>query len=397
MKAKFKKITGLRRSAFGVAALAIGTATILPAFAGQASADQVSSRAIRLSSSNSGVTSVNHQITFNTALAGPVQGVVVDYCANSPLPGTACTAPTGFTVGAGTTTGTVTGMTGTWSGASANAGRTLQLTLATPGGTASAGAAASFTLTTGTNPTNVNTTFFARIFTFSTAAAVATWTAAAANGSSLVGVVDSGGVAMSTAAQINLTAKVQETISFCVYTAATCGGGGTAVALGDTNGVLSSTGHYVDKTAKYDIATNASSGAIIRFKAPLPTSGANTIASFGTAATAPSTAGASQFGLCTFQATGSGLVPDVPYNSSGTPANCAATTQSAGTGTPGGTGTATFAFDTAVAASTFGDDLSTKAAGPVSQGIITFAGFANITQAAGIYTNDFTFIATGTY
>lgn len=388
------KVIGLRRLAFGVAALAVGTAAALPAFMGTASAAQVTSRAIKMSSSSNTATNVSYEITFNVATAGAVQAVIVDFCSNSPLPGTACTAPTGFTVGAGTTTGSVAGMTGTWSGASANSGRTLNLSLGTPGGTAANGAAASFTLTTATNPTSAPGTFYARIFTFSSTANATTWLGTA-DGSATATVVDSGGVALSTAQQISVTAKVQETLTFCVYT--TSCGTGSSVALGDTNGVLSTAGPFVDITTNYDIATNANSGAVVRFKAGLPTSGANTLASInaatpGTAAT--SSAGTTQFGLCSYVASGSGLTISAPYAD----ANCdTQTSQTAGTGSTGGAGTALFAFDTADAASTYGDDLATKAAGNSSTGEIAFVGNVSTTQPAGIYTNTFTFIATGTY
>lgn len=384
-------LNGLRRLAFGALALAVALAATVPALSGQASAASVTSRAIKLSTSAVSATSVSHEITFNVATAGAVQGVVVDYC-TSPLPGTVCTLPTGFSVGAGTTTGSIAGMTGTWSGTSANSNRTLVLSLGTPGGSAAANAAASFTLTTGVNPSSVGT-FYARILTFATAAAATAQAAAnSGDGSSLTGVVDSGGIAMSTAVQITLTAKVQESLTFCVYTGASCGTG-TAVNLGDTNGVLSSAGHFVDVTTRYDIATNAANNAVVRLKGGLPTSGANTIASFGTTATAPSTAGASQFGLCNYQSTGSGLTPAAPYNH----ASCNTTTQTAGTGSTGGTGSAQFAFDTAATTSTYGDDLSTKTAGSTSQGTVAFAGFANTTQQAGVYASTYDFIATGTY
>jgi hypothetical protein len=388
------KVIGLKRLAFGVAAATVATAVALPVFAGNASA-QVSSRYVKMSNSKGAATGVSYEVGFTVPTTGTVQGVVVDFCSNTPIIGDSCTAPTGFSVGTptvATSGGTNTGLSGTWTAASANTGRTLTLTNGT-GGSISAATPVVFTLSTATNPNADNTTFYARIFTFAASANVATWTGTA-NGSATANVVDSGGVALSTAAQINLTAKVQETLTFCVYTGVACVNGGTAVALGDTNGVLRTSGSFVDVTTSYDIATNAASGAVVRFKAGLPTSGANTLATIGTSATAvDALTSTTQFGLCTYEATGTGYTPAAPYNN----AACNTTTQSAGTGTTGGEGTAQFAFDTAAAAATYGDDLGTKVAGDTSKGKIAYAANVSTTQPAGIYTNTFTFIATGTY
>ena len=392
MSIKFGRI---RRLTYAAVAVAVAGAVTVPSFGGMASAAQAPERSIRMSSSANGATNTTYEINFKTAGAGAVQGVGVDFCSNSPIIGDTCTAPTGFTVGAGTTTGSIAGMTGTWSGAAAQSGRILVLSLGTPGGSASAGAQATFTLTTATNPTNSNTTFYARVYTFATAGNASSWATGNTTGSSITNVVDSGGIALSTAAQITVTAKVQETLTFCVYTQANCGAGGTAVTLGDTNGVLSTAGPFVDKNTKYDISTNAggaSPAATVRFKAPTLTSGGNTIPTIGLTAAA-SAAGTSQFGLCTYRSAGTLLTPVAPYDN----VNCSGTTQSAGTGTTGGNGTAQFAFDTTAANTTFGDDLATTNAGSSNTGIIPFIGNVGPTQAAGIYTSTFTFIATAVY
>jgi hypothetical protein len=221
------------------------------------------------------------------------------------------------------------------------------------------------------------------------------------NGSSTAGVIDSGGIALSTAAQITVTAKVQETLSFCVYTNANCGAGGTAVTLGDTNGVLSTAGPFVDKNTKFDIATNAggaSPAATVRFKAPTLTSGANTIDAIGATAVV-SNPGNNQFGLCTYRSAGSLLTILPPYNNGASDggAACTGTTQTAGTGATGGTNGALFAFETAPAATTFGDDLATINAGASNTGRIAYIGNVSPTQQAGIYTSTFTFVATAVY
>jgi hypothetical protein len=395
MKVQFGRLS---RLSYGVMAVAILGVTLVPALSGRAYAlfGQVNSRYIKMSSSANGATGTSYEIGFQVATAGAVQGVGVDFCSNSPIIGDTCTAPTGFTVGAATTTGSVAGMTGTWSGASGQSGRTLLLTLATPSGSASAAAQGTFTLTTATNPTNTNTTFYARIYTFATAAAVGTWNTANTTGNSTTGVVDAGGVAMSTDNQVLVTAKVQEQLTFCVYTGANCGAGGGAVNLGDSNGVLSSGTSYVDKNTKYDVSTNAASGATIRLKIPTTlTSGSNTIAAIGATATA-SAAGTAQFGLCTYQSTGANLTPVAPYATL-----CSTTSQGAA-----GQGTANFALDMATTCGTandgnttctYGDQLATVTAGASSTGVVAYIANIPVTQAAGVYTSTSTYVATGTY
>ena len=393
--------TNVRRLAYASLALLTVGATLLPALSGSASAAQVQARDITMSSSAVGATNTTYEVGFNIATTGAVQGVVVDFCSNTPIIGDSCTAPTGFTVGTPTVTtsgGNNTGLSGSWTAAAGNSGRTLSITNAS-GGSITAATPIIFTLSTATNPTTLGS-FYARVFTFATSGAVTTWLGTT-NGSSQAGVVDSGGIALSTAAQITVTAKVQETLTFCVYTQANCGAGGTAVTLGDTNGVLSTAGAFVDKTTKFDIATNAggaSPAATVRFKAPTLTAGSNTIATIGATGTA-SAPGTSQFGLCAYRATGTILTLVAPYNNGAADggAACSGTTQSAGTGTPGGTNSALFAFDTTPAATTFGDDLATINAGSSNTGRLAFVGNVSPTQPAGIYTSTFTFVATAIY
>lgn len=394
----------LRRIAYSMLAMGVLGATTLPALSGTASAAQVTARSVQLSSAapgNGGGTNVIYKVSFTVDNAATnIGGVAIDFCSNTPIVGDACTAPTGLD--SNDTTLSVNNQTNI-SGLSVDAANsTANKVILTRTAGAPTAAALSFELGNGTtngftNPNAVTTsnagtqgTFYARIYTYTTSAA--------AQGHSTgtpTGYTDYGGVAMSTSRQITVTAKVQETLSFCVYTGADCAAGGAAVTLGDTNGVLSTAGNFVDVNTKYYIATNAggaSPSAYVRFKAPLLTSGSNTIATIGTSATTPAASNTSLFGLCTNQVSGS-LTAIAPYNSAG----CSSATQTAGTGSTGGVGTAQFAFDTAAAASTFGDDLASTSAGTGSEGRVAFVGQTNATQAAGIYTSTFNFIATATY
>jgi hypothetical protein len=402
MKVQFGRF---RRLAYGTLALAVFGAVLIPAMAGRASAiayNLVTARSIEMSSSQLSASSTTYLISFTTASTGIIQGIVVDFCDNDPIIGdTTCTTPTGLSVG--TPTATVSASftaAGSWTAGQLNSNRTLYVTNGS-NTSISSGTAGTITLTTATNPSTANHTFYARIYTYATSAGATGYTVA--NPSNGAAVVDAGGIAMSTAADVTVTAKVQETLTFCVYTGANCGAGGTAVSLGDTNGVLSSAGPFVDKNTRYDISTNAGSGAVIRLKSPATlTSGSNTITAIGASAAASST-GTAQFGLCTYQSAGANLTPVSPYNNGSCQAQ---TSQTAGTGSTGGAGTAQFAFDTSTACGaggdgnvtcTYGDQLATATAGPSSTGTVAYIGNIPVTQAAGIYTSTQTYIATGTY
>lgn len=358
-------------------------------------------REIRLSSSANGATGVTYKVRFKIATASAISSLVVDFCGTTPIISDTCTAPSGFTVGASpsVTIVSTTVLTGTWNAASLNSGRTLTLTRSTGNVTPSVGDTVEFDITNVTNPSTTNATFYGRILTYpnpSGADSAATYTATAVGNP-----VDAGGVAMSTAAQIIVTAKVQERLLFCVYTSGSgnnCSGkSGTAVTLGDTNGVLDPSGPYVDKNAKYSITTNASGGAVVRLKGATLTSGTNTVTAIGDTATA-SSAGNEQFGLCNYETAGTGMTfGNATYAGGG---NCGTTTQTAGTGTTGGAGTATFGFDTNATdgtGSTYGDSLGTKPAGDFSTVTLAFLGNISNTTEAGIYTSTLTFVATGTY
>lgn len=399
MKVSF---TRLRRSAIAVVALALAAVGLLPAFMGTAAAyDTVTSRSVQMSSSVAGATGVSYLVTFTPVTASTIQAVAVDFCSNSPIIGDSCTAPTNLTVASTGFSGlSPAGQSaGTWTAGTTNTNRTFTLSNGSSTGTPSG--AFTFTITGMVNPafsgsctggTIPNCSFYARIFTFDTTADLGTWDDTA-NGSATATVNDAGGVALSTNAQITVTAKVQETLTFCVYTGANCAAGGAAVNLGDTNNVLSSGGQFVDITTKYDLASNAGSGVTVRMKGSLPASGANDINSIGTSATAPVN-GTELFGICTYKDTGPGTLTAVaPYNH----ASCNAATQTAGTGSTGGVNGAQFAFDTANTTSTYGDDIATMAAADVTVGRFAFVGGSSVTTPAGIYTTNLNFIATGIY
>jgi hypothetical protein len=382
---------------------------------------QVTSRSITMSSSSNTATNVSYAVSFTTATTSDVQGIIVDFCSNDPIIGDSCTAPTGFSVGTPTLSPNVTCSTactnGTWVAAAqtGSSNRTLQITNSTAN-TINSGVTISFTLTTTTNPTSAVGTFYARILTYASAAGATGYVASAPTTGAAI--VDAGGVALSTANQITINAKVQEQITFCMYESAAtngssattgdggnCSGSGNTVTLGNSNGVLSASGPYVDIGTHYDIQTNALHGAVIVMKGnSLYSSVSSTYiessAVSGTGSTAASsyssTTGSPQFGLCTYAVSGTtaNLTPATTY-SGGT---CSSVTQSSGSGTTGGIGTAQFGFNITNANGANGDTLATfPNAGSYATGVIAFLGNISYTTVAGVYSTTLTFIATSTY
>lgn len=387
----------------------------------------ISARKITMGSSANGTLAagqdVTYEVSFNVATdTSDIAGLVVDFCSNSPIIKEACTAPTGFDIDASNLAVTINqGLTGFTKSTVESDANTLVLTAGAPWNPGVA-APAVFTLGTAAandgidNPENVNTTFYARIVTFTTATGANDYDSSTVNANNPGNeppVVDAGGVALSTAAQITVTSKVQEKLDFCVYTSAITASAdcstasGTAIALGDTNGVLSTNGAFVSKEAKYSVATNASTGVAIRLKGTTLTSGSFTINATGAAHGAQSATNTEQFGICTYRDTvngAAGLDPADGYDGNGAvglnSTACEGTTQSSGTGSVGGHNNAFFTYDdngTTGTTSTYGQTIANKAAGNFSAGIIPIIGNIAYTTEAGIYTTVLTFIATGTY
>lgn len=381
------KIRGLKKLSYATVALATFMAAAMPALQQSVFADQVTSRAIEMSDSSDGATGVTYHVSFTTATAGVLKGIVVDFCDSTPIVGdSSCANPGSFSV-AGTASN-ITNLPGTWTPGSANTGRTFTLVNATNSTSVSASTTVSFDITGVTNPSTTDTTFYARILTYLNATG-SNSPATYAPGSEGT-FVDYGGIALSTATVITITAKVQEQISFCVYTQSSCGNG-SAITLGDTHGVLSDQIAYVNADTKYDISTNAQTGAVVRFKGSTLTSGSHTITAIGASA-AGSSHGTAQFGLCSYIASGTGVSVSAPYNDG----SCSGT--STGADTDGG---ANFALDTNTtdgSGSTYGDQLASSS-GAVAKNTGHVAYIANIptNQTAGIYTTNMSFIATGTY
>ena len=396
-----------------VAASAVALAATLPILLGSANAGIPTPRSITMSTSASSATSagtdVTYTVAFTTATTGTIQGIVVEFCSNSPILGDTCTAPGGFDVneaglaftdtiagGAfaidGTTTDSNTLVLTRTDATSINSATALTLTLGDAGGSDGI-----------TNP-NTDGTFYARIVTYvdndddGNGCSAADDNATCYTSTTVNDDLDSGGVALSTAARVTITAKVAERLSFCVYETS-CGTPADLI-LGDTNGILDPAGPFVNKEAQFSISTNAQNNASVVVKGDTLASGGPQIessANSGTGATGntayTSTAGAEQFGFCAEVTSGSGLSFSAPYND----ANCSSTTDTAGTGSTGGEGTAAFGFDTANATGASGSTVATKTAGATSVATLAFIGNISSATEAGIYTTTLTFVATGSY
>ena len=404
------------------------TTPLLSGVANAVSYNLISSRSITMSNSTASATSVKFSVSFIPfTTSETIGGIVVDFCGNDPIIGDSCTttaATDANVTSSPTTSGAPTGFstaTGSWvAGVGASPYNTFNFTNSTAQtGSATANTPITFTITSGVNPTNTNATFFARILTYTTAAGATGYTSTSPGAPQ-----DAGGIALSTANNVVITAKVQEQITFCIYESAlvssgasaaagdggNCSGTGSTVTLGNANGVLSAAGPYVDLGTHYDIQTNALHGAAIVFSGAPLTSGANVI-EYGTlsgtgavAATGYPTNGTpgtnQQFGLCSYAVSGTtaNLTIASTYNFN---SNCSTVTQSAQYASTGGAGTADFGFNIASAATAsnpYGDTLATfPSAGAYAVGDIAFIGNITNTTPAGIYTTTLKFIATGTY
>jgi len=364
----------------GTSATAILLMSAMPAFFGSQTvyAGVVSSRSIEMSSSLPSA-AAEYTVTFTPASTTSIEGIIVDFCAgsSSPLIGASCTAPTGFSVGSPTVTNYSTSLvpsgTSTWT-ASAESTSTLELTSSTAIAQ-STSTPDSFTLTTATNPSTTGT-FYARITTYASTPPTAT-SSPAYSATSPGNYVDSGGFALSTTSAIDITAIVQEALSFCVYpgtSGATCGTNPSFQMGTSVGGVtVISSGAVSTNPVDFSISTNADHGAAIDLEGGTLTNGSNTIPAMTTAGAI--TAGTADFGLY-LSTLGTDITPTSPYSSS----------------------SSDYYLNPTDTNSTFGQQIASLSA-PVNGSVstITYGVTASNTTPAGVYTATHQLIATATY
>ncbi len=411
----------LRRSSMLALALTLFGAWVVGdmiIFTGNAKAAQITARKLTISSSANGSIAVGnpgeggngqkakYTFSFTIPTTGNIGSVLFQIC-TTPLPGTTCTSPTGFT--AANATSVVTTGTGFSSGFSVDTstvltgspynctgtspGRTNCIAIKRTAASVTSGTAVTAVFGGGasdyiTNPTTDNQAFFVRMTTYSDNAFTTT--------------VDQGSVANSTAQQIDITAKVQETLNFSVGStvtpptaSCTAFSDNGALALGDpTEGTLSFQQAY-DGHSYFRLSTNANGGTVIYYSGDTLKSGSNSISATGTTQPTPNTAvasavGTSQFGLAIDSSdtqTGNGysftsLTATAPY--------------AAGNGTITNGGTALFAF--APSSVTTPVQIA-SASGTVTcdTGSVRYLGNISTTTPPGIYTTSITYLAAPTY
>lgn len=400
----------LKRSAYGLVAaaltVAIAAISLLPGFA--SAAGQVTSRSIQLNDSSAGATAT-YNVKFSTTGVTSIGGIVVDICDDTPIIGsTTCTYPAGFSWGSATpTVNNQTGMGAGWTATAVVGGgganyQVLKVANATPQATAP-GTPVNFNITGVINPTAAAShSYYARIVTFDTSANMGTQytTSTTVRAASFANQVDYGGIALSTAVPIAITAKVMETMQFCTSAAApTAGCAGTsvpAVTLGHGSPAILDPSAIDTQTVYSQVSTNATNGYAVRLHSnnacgglskdggttcPLPAINS------GSATASLMVAGTAAFGM---HATAGVQVP------SGALTNTVNATYT-------GSGS-NYAFDTTTSndnvTATYGNTVVSTGAGGVASSVnnsYVFAATAAAVTPAGIYIANETLIATGTF
>lgn len=323
-----------------------------------ANAAQITGRSIAVSNSAGGATGVTY--TLSTAAlptTTAVKSMQILFCTTAT--GSSCT-PSGFSASSSVIGAQPTGMGATtgWTANTATAG-SLRLVNASNATVSSGAVTASWTGVA--NPTAANTTFFGIITTYSDAA----WTTP----------IDSGTVALSTSAQIQVALSVSEALTFCTGTSITgqnCGTiAGTTVNLG-----AGSTSATASGTSVMAASTNAGTGYTITVNGTTLTSGSNTIAAL--ASQTASSIGTPQFGLNLV----SNATPSVGAAVSGT-----------------GTATASSNYATANSYRFVTTDQVASVAVPTNANTFTVSYIANVggTTPPGSYVSNLTYIATANY
>ncbi len=284
--------------AFGTAFLFV-MALAVPALVQpqKSAAAQLSHRSITISSSKLSQSSVTYAVSFRVASTTTIKGIVVEICQDSPLIGTACSTTNGVTNTPTSSTINVTGTGGCTAGPTAftvdsHSTSTGRLLLRHATGVVGCASGDTITLSfTATNPSGTASSsgtpgsFYGRILTY--AAGDGTFgnsTGADDYTSTTPGThLDDGGVAMSTANQLTVNARVQEQLQFCVggttvndattsvasdcsaaFTgAASCGASGTTIDLG----VLDSSSVYTSPVSTSTNGNTCNGAAMVRTNA----------------------------------------------------------------------------------------------------------------------------------
>lgn len=349
--------TKIRRAGIAVVASAFA---LIPALTSlPVAAAPITDRSVTLSSSVGGATGVTY--TLSTAAlptSTAVRSLKIQFC---DAPTGTCNSPSGFTsAGSGTLPSQPTGL-GAASSWASNTAVANELRITHASNVTAPSGAVTVTWNGVTNPTANNTTFYGIITTYSDSA----WTTS----------IDTGTVALSTAAQIQVALSVYEALTFCAGTSITgqnCGTiSGSSVNLGTASTTATSSG-----TSVFAASTNGSSGYSVTVNGTTLTSGSNTITALASGGT--SSVGTKQFGLNLM----SNTTPSVGSAASGS----GTATAAANYGTSN-----TFRFAT-------GETIA-SATGPTNANTFTVSYIANVDGITppGAYTSNLTYVATANF
>lgn len=294
---KHNALTTFKKSSAILQAAVIASAALLPAILLSSSANgaPLDNRFIDMSATQTSEGSgrdggdaagqdVTYSVGFDVATTGNIQGVVIEFCSDSPIIGDACTGANGigFDVNEGTLAVTTDSGTAGLTAFTIDAATdtdTLILTLGAAVGV-TAGDTVRFDLGTAavtdgvTNPTATGT-FYARILTYATSAPAIAYASAVPGA-----YVDEGGIALAVANELTVTARVQEVLEFCIGTETSSTGlvdttdgcaevSGTNLSLDvvDSNSIATTSTIDTPNDGVMMIRTNAVNGAVMYYKA----------------------------------------------------------------------------------------------------------------------------------
>ncbi|HSX01637.1 MAG TPA: hypothetical protein VLF67_05345, partial [Candidatus Saccharimonas sp.] len=249
----------LRKLGTWTGLVALGLSLIVP---GVVNAGQVTARSATLSDSSSNASSVSYDVRYTAASAlssNGFKGIRFQFCSNSPLYNTSCTAIGGtFVRGTGISVQTVNGGAFTNSYSCATSGTTDVLCTNATGNTIAASDLVRFKLTGFTNPTTATSVeYYVRIIVCNDT------TCTVGAGSN----IDNGGLAVDVVQTLSVTATVQEDLTFCVAVTVTtpCSSiTGSTVTLAPNP---MTTGGNSHGTAQMAASTNGTSGDVITYNA----------------------------------------------------------------------------------------------------------------------------------
>lgn len=325
-----------------------------------ANASPIMGRSVVMSNSAGGATGVTYTLTTdalptNTA----VKSVQIQLCES--LSDSCASTPVGFSASSSSLASQPSGL-GAGSGWTVNTATAGSLRIVNAANATTPSGAVTVVWDNVSNPTSANTTFYGIITTYS----AANWT----------GALDTGSIALSTSSQIEVSLKVDESLTFCAGTSITDQDCGT-IAGNTVNLGIGSTTATAKNTSVMAASTNGSTGYSITVSGTTLTSGLNTIDALATGGT--SSTGSKQFGI---NLAATNTTPAVGAEITGAGTGAAA----ANYGTNN-----TFRFAT-------GEEIA-SVSGPTNANTFTISYIANIDgmTPAGAYSTVLTYIATANF